>query len=854
MDPPYRYLTVRDEERLINGTLPDLLPGEAVFRSHSQPSLQGGAHTINVSQELDATPAPKEDKSRVKEVGTESSRDFEVVALHYSLPASSLDFVSPTPGHGALPKTLPHVVLKDPDFPWKWAASRTSTTSRVDEQKGRIPWVALITFTAEELQVDPTILESITKFSGVEANENLGFSFPVARIGDMKSSMRDNDSVTNLMMSPDAREVKDNTAAICIPGELFGQLFADENGVCQVDQFQYLSHVRKVATDGMTHSVDGESGLYSIIVSHRTGPLDTTVPVPMFAHLVSIENLENLDMTKVKPHVLMTSLYSWSYTSLPAGSSNEMTAQGIFDKSGLQLLHSTPTQGTSHSKGAGSRTSIEDVIAKRQQDGYTLVRYRTVIGELTAAIYRGPLVPTPVEYNVKPQSNLGSDLQILDPDLSLMDLSYSSAWQLGKSLGLGDAAFTAALSRIRTLIQSKAVDGGKKDVDRHLGAYKSRDDAMAGIGRLVSGLGDINDHLHAKQSTTPSKNRWKRDSVPEVVSEKGASYQSHEVPNNTDFQQVYNWVLDRLHLAHIPAHYLIPDASYLPPESLRFFYIDENWTRAMVDGALSLGSNWVGELDRDYARTALKNSIDACLATPREKLGYCQQMPKYGFLLRSQVLVQFPDLKVKATFARENSTGEDESMPKAPILVQRMLESDVLLCLFNQTPPELESIELTLPPHQQTFAVGEDITPSELKVAFRKTVATQKPSTEWPSRQDAIARETYSAPSCPVFDWPSRTLRATEYARRAFEHQRDTETKTPGCFEEAAPTSALLALQLNETPYTLKIAVKREDDPKKDASNKSITEVQRNRNKPWPYGALPLGELPSAPEPPILPD
>ncbi|RTE81809.1 hypothetical protein BHE90_003675 [Fusarium euwallaceae] len=854
MDVPYRYLTLRHEEGLINGTLPDLLPGEAVFQSHSLPPLQGGLHTMNVSQELDEPPAPKKDKWRVKPTGTDLSRDFGVIAPHYRLPASSFVSVFPKVGDSAPPKTLPHVVLKDPHFPWKWAARKMGTTANVDEQRGCIPWVALITFTAEELQLDPTTLESITRFPGVKANENLGFDLPVARIDDMKSEMRGEGSVTNLMMSPDAREAKDNTAAICIPAELFRQLFADENGICHVDQFQYLSHVREVVTDGMASSVDGESSLYSIILSHRTGPLDTTVPMPMFAHLVSIENIENLAMTTVKPHVLMTSLYSWSYTSLPAGSSNGLTGLRIFGKSSLQLLHSTPVQRTSKSKVTESRTSMERVIAKRQEDGYTVVRSRTVTGEQTAAIYRGPLIPTPVEYNTSPQSNFGSDLQILDPELSLMDLSYSSAWQLGRTLGMGDPAFTTALSRIRVYIQRKAADGAKKDVDRHPGTYKSRDNVVGGIGRLLSGLGDINDHPSAKQSRASSKNRWKRESAPEVLSEKVTRYNDQEVPDNTDFRQVYNWVLDKLHLDHIPAHYLIPEPSYLPLESLRFFYIDENWTRAMVDGALSLANHSADEPDHDYARTALKTSIDACLATPREKLGYCQQLPKYGFLLRSQVLMQFPDLKVKATFAKENTAGEDGSMHKAPILVQRMLESDIMLCLFDRTPPELDSVEFILPPHQQTFAVGEDITPSELKVAFRKTFPTRGPSTEWLSRQDVISRETFSAPSCPVFDWPTRTLKAKEYAAMVFKHLQDVGRETPSFFHEIAPTSALLALQLNEPPQTLKIAVKPDDDPEKDASNTLFSKPQHNQDGPWSYGTLSLSELPIAPEPPILPN
>jgi len=46
-----------------------------------------------------------------------------------------------------------------------------------------------------------------------------------------------------------------------------------------------------------------------------------------------------------------------------------------------------------------------------------------------------------------------------------------------------------------------------------------------------------------------------------------------------------------LRLLHeVPFSYLVPDADLLPPESIRFFYIDRNWTDALVQGALSVGT------------------------------------------------------------------------------------------------------------------------------------------------------------------------------------------------------------------------------------------------------------------------
>lgn len=44
-------------------------------------------------------------------------------------------------------------------------------------------------------------------------------------------------------------------------------------------------------------------------------------------------------------------------------------------------------------------------------------------------------------------------------------------------------------------------------------------------------------------------------------------------------------------LNNIPAHYLIPDPSFLQRETAKFSYIDPNWMDALIDGALSVGNH-----------------------------------------------------------------------------------------------------------------------------------------------------------------------------------------------------------------------------------------------------------------------
>ena len=56
--------------------------------------------------------------------------------------------------------------------------------------------------------------------------------------------------------------------------------------------------------------------------------------------------------------------------------------------------------------------------------------------------------------------------------------------------------------------------------------------------------------------------------------------------------------LARLRLLEgVPFNYLVPDATMLPLETIRFFYVDRNWLDALVDGALSVGT--VNSADRE---------------------------------------------------------------------------------------------------------------------------------------------------------------------------------------------------------------------------------------------------------------
>jgi hypothetical protein len=145
------------------------------------------------------------------------------------------------------------------------------------------------------------------------------------------------------------------------------------------------------------------------------------------------------------------------------------------------------------------------------------------------------------------------------------------------------------------------------------------------------------------------------------------------------------------HLYGVPFKYLVPDNVMLPPESIRFFWVDSNWIDALSDGALSLGR--IGAMDKahDAAMVSViaQRAERSALNRRRTRLGLAPSAepdtrPIYaGFLLRSAVVSGWPGLEVKA-FKASEGTGPNTKCSGDPVDLVRMdrLSTDVLLCLF----------------------------------------------------------------------------------------------------------------------------------------------------------------------------
>jgi hypothetical protein len=149
-------------------------------------------------------------------------------------------------------------------------------------------------------------------------------------------------------------------------------------------------------------------------------------------------------------------------------------------------------------------------------------------------------------------------------------------------------------------------------------------------------------------------------------------------------------------LGGVPFSYLAADSDLLPPESIRFFYIDRVWTDALVQGALSVGT--VTTADRAQLETVyphIRDDVDEAERAIRRPHGEERLEGAggtiTGFLLRSRAVSGWPGLHVRAyrrdVIEDDALTTEAESNPdRLKLLRLERLAPAVLLVLIDGVP------------------------------------------------------------------------------------------------------------------------------------------------------------------------
>ena len=156
-------------------------------------------------------------------------------------------------------------------------------------------------------------------------------------------------------------------------------------------------------------------------------------------------------------------------------------------------------------------------------------------------------------------------------------------------------------------------------------------------------------------------------------------------------------------LIGVPFEYLVPDARLLPPESIRFFYLDRSWTDRLIDGVIAVGK--LGTRDQSHHQEqnpALASRLDGLEKYVRDLqrslLDYKgarnaevgQAGTVTGFLLRSAAVAGWPHMEVRA-FDRilpeqPDLTSPEVEQARVPLLRLERLSPSVLIAIFDGIP------------------------------------------------------------------------------------------------------------------------------------------------------------------------
>ncbi|MEM1000099.1 MAG: hypothetical protein AAGN35_23795 [Bacteroidota bacterium] len=645
----------------------NLNPGDLAFYDNYLPAIEADRYTIRLASGIN-------DLDTGNYFDTAATQDFVVRAPQFQLPPGEIHQAFPPPNTSAVYGTnLPYVVLENRVLPWE----RFLKTEDPD-----LPWLALLVLRADEVTLPEGRDRPLTRITVDDfLNEVSGVLRP--------DIARDEVDAAVLNQGIDYLELSKATFQAVVP---------------TVDELAYLAHVREVDVSDQVATGHEEPEWFAVVTGNRLLQAETG-GTKYFLHLVSLEGFADaLDGTIAADvqTVQLVSLYDWSVNSLPVEGETfkelveNFAAQGNAEEDGLLFRLSVAAPN--------NPSAAEEAVLDRLADGYLPLNWETPSGEITPAFFRGPfspvIAPDLPRDPAAPNFPSAASAMIFDEAVGLFDHSYAAAWSLGRALALADGSFGPMMLDLRrrattllTQLKDQIDAGGSLSDLTNLEQDGTFRDAFNQL--VADDLGvTLNDLFVFPVPDSPvSSGSDGGDSESNVYAETEAFFA--QPPVQTYLQSILDQDLlpiaarlARMKLLYgIPFDHLVPDQRLLPVESLRFFYLDRNWTDCLVDGAISLG---VQSTKDDLINNVLREVIDD--AVQLESLAIRDQVVAQfgglssaeapdpgqlsGMLIRSELISGWPGLIVKA---------ERDGEALAFIRMER-LSADVLLVLFLGVP------------------------------------------------------------------------------------------------------------------------------------------------------------------------
>jgi len=167
---------------------------------------------------------------------------------------------------------------------------------------------------------------------------------------------------------------------------------------------------------------------------------------------------------------------------------------------------------------------------------------------------------------------------------------------------------------------------------------------------------------------------------------------------------ITNWIGTLKLLVGVPINYIIPNINMLPPESIRFFYLDPNWIESLADGALSLCrvTNLDHQVDvfhynmlhaqanktvTNYRKNLFKSTKKSAGNTETEVNPNTELLT--GFILRSLVVKDYPGLEVNVYTQNKDELKICRLEKLAPDVLIGIVQGELYSLKIHQAPEAL---------------------------------------------------------------------------------------------------------------------------------------------------------------------
>ncbi|HKN82268.1 MAG TPA: hypothetical protein VJW17_02475 [Pyrinomonadaceae bacterium] len=770
---------------MANDLSADIPVGDIQLYDNYVPALAAGNWYINVNQTL------QQGQTTINTDPLAAVQEVVVSAPQFALDTNEIISQYPPQGSsGRYGEVLPNIVLGEPLLPWE----------REMNAPAEQPWLALMVFIDAELIGGD---ENSTTHS--ISTDIKTFLTPDSTGKTLKPNITKEDDVADT----------DPCSYILIAPATF------QANAPLLSELRYLAHCRQINTGDK--AIDGlnEHGLFSVVVANRfpaTPDQGASVALKNIVHLVSLEGWESY--LTVSPNfgnaqqLALLSLASWTFQCLP---NNAEDFKGLM----VNMLYQADGKTQQPPSYFWLRVPVPDLsgvsqppaeFSKRLTDGFIPLQYHTRTGEDTFAWYRGPLTPLFTTTLKKQDPFFTADSAIIyQPAFGVFDFSLAGGWNIGRAAALSDKSFGKALLDFRSgahaltdqLLQRLQSDAfTQSQIDSLDTDTTVQDEFLKALNTQL--LADVGAPPVQNPDTAPPQAN-PPDTDPQTAVENFMSDPAvqQKVLNlvQDDLDPVSQWLAKLLLLYPVPFSYLVPDERMLPAESIRFFYMDNNWLNAMLDGALSIGmessrETFFYEMTRGMMQKAayeaaqtMRTAMPGAEPPPAESDQYLMS----GLLLRSAVVSGWPNLAVRPYL-------NNQQLLK--ILRMDHLSPNVLLCIFWGVP---DYVEISEPQEGFAFGVDDDgniplrwpITPpstSGLKIGDQFTGDPQYSIRDLSGQKKLFMR----TPASRVLDLnPDSSTALVMSMKGALEQQTKTTLSSFG--------PADLALQMVKAPEAVKL-------------------------------------------------